>query len=252
MLDEYVTRTQRLLQNPAPATGLYSTALVTDYVNIARKQLAGEGQCIRRIGTIPTVVGQREYSFAAINVGVPATTGIEAVYNVRRINYATGDGQQYITPRPWEWFDQYCMNNPVPVDYNATPGSNPPISWAQYGQGSAAPVTGGPGQSGSFYLDPIPDDVYTLYCDCVCYPITLDTDAAVEAIPFPFTDAVPFFAAYYALLAAQLQARRADAEAYYGYYQTFLERARNISNAAVLTWQYEQAPDPAQQGKAGR
>jgi hypothetical protein len=251
VLDEYVTRTQRLLQNPAPATGLYTTVLITDYVNIARKQLAGEAQCIRRIGTIPTVSGQREYSFANISLGVSATTGIAGAYNVRRINYGIGDGQQYVTPRPWEWFDQYALNNPVPIDQNDTPGSNPPESWAQYGQGSAAPSAGS-GQSGSFYIDPIPDDVYTLYCDCVCYPISLTVDATVEAIPYPYTDAVPFFAAYYALLGAQLQARRADAEAFYGYYQTFLERARNISNAAVLTWQYEGAPDPAQNGKAGR
>lgn len=251
MLDEYVTRTQRLLQNPAPATGLYATALVQDNVNIARKQLAGEGQCIRRIGTLDTVIGQREYSFADLNMGVAATTGIAGPYNVRRINRSTGDGQVYLTPRPWEWFDQFCLNNPVPVDQNATPGSNPPATWAQYGQGSAAP-TGGSSQSGSFYLDPIPDDIYTLYCDCVCYPITLDADADVEAIPYPFTDAVPFFAAYYTLLGAQNQARRSDAEAFYGYYQTFLDRARSTSNAAVLTWQYEQGQDPAQQGKAGR
>jgi hypothetical protein len=251
VLDDYVTRTQRLLQNPAPATGLYPAATVKDYVNIARKQLAGEAQCIRKIGTIPTVAAQREYSFANISLGTPASTGIAGVFNVRRINYGVGDGQQYVTPRPWEWFDQYCLNNPVPIDYSAPPGSHPPVTWAQYAQGSAAP-TGGSSQSGSFYLDPIPDDVWTLYCDCACYPVTLVDDTTVEAIPYPFTDAVPFFAAYYALLGAQMQARRADAEAFYGYYKDFLGRARDISNAAVLTWQYEGANDPAQTGKAGR
>jgi hypothetical protein len=250
VLDEYVTRTQRLLQNPAPATGLYSTALVTDYVNIARKQLAGEAQCIRRIGTLATVIGQREYSFATISIGNPTVTGIAGAFNVRRLNYVVGDGEQYVTPRPWEWFDQYCLNNPVPIDPSGTPGAHPPTSWAQYGQGSAAP-SGGSGQSGSFYLDPIPDDIYTLRGDCACYPVTLADDNTVEAIPYPFTDAVPFFAAYYCLLSSQTQARRADAEAYYSYYQTFLDRARNISNAAVLTWQYEGAQDPAQKGKTG-
>lgn len=251
MLNDYVTRTQQILQNPAPATGLYSTSLVQGNINIARKQLAGEGQCIRKIGTITTVIGQQEYSFANLNFGVSATTGIAGAYNVRRINRVSGDGQVYMTPRPWEWFDQFRLNNPVPIDYNATPGANPPNTWAQYAQGSAAP-SGGSSTSGSFYVDPMPDDIYTLYCDCVCHPVPLVDDGTVEAIPYPFTDAVPFFAAYYTLLGAQNQARRADAEAFYGYYQTFLDRARNISNAAVLTWQYEQAQDPAQQGKAGR
>ena len=58
-------------------------------------------------------------------------------------------------------------------------------------------------------------------------------------------------AAWYALLSNQTQARRADAEAYYGYYQEFLKRARTIANPSVLSWQYEQNPDPAQSGKAG-
>jgi len=248
VLDDYTTRTQRLLQNPAPATGLYTTAQIHDYVNIARKQLAGEAQCIRQIGTIPTVATQRVYSFANISLGASAINGIAGAYNIRSINYGIGDGQQFVTPRPWDWFNQYCLNNPVPIDYSSTPGSHPPTTWAQYGQGSAAP-TGGSSNSGSFYIDPIPDDVWTLYCDCSCHPITLVDDTTVEAIPYPFTDAVPFFAAYYALLGSQMQARRADAEAYYGYYQTFLGRARDISNAATLTWQYEGANDPAQKGK---
>lgn len=244
MLTTYITQTQRLLQNPAPSTGLYSTASVTDYINVARKQLAGEGECVRRIGTIDTVVGQREYSFADIDIGASATTGIAGVFNVRRINFASGDGQLYVNPRPWEWFDQYCLNTPLAP-------TGVPTTWSQYGQGGGAP-SGGSFQSGSFFLDPIPDVIYTLYCDCVCYPITLVDDDTREAIPFIFTDAVPFFAAWYALLSNQTQARRADAEAYYGYYQEFLKRARTIANPSVLAWQYEQNPDPAQSGKAGR
>ena len=248
MLTKYITDTQRLLQNPAPATGLYSTTMVTDYINIARKQLAGEGECVRKIGTIDTVAGQREYNFSDIDLGVEATSGIAGVFNVRRINYANGDGQSYITPRPWEWFDQYCLNNPVPVPPDL--GARYPQVWSQYGQGGGVP-TGGSSQSGSFFIDPIPDEVYTLYCDCVCFPSTLVDDATPEAIPFIFTDAVPFFAAWYCLLSAQTNARRADAEAYYSYYQEFLARARRIANPTVLGWQYEQAQDPAQQGKAG-
>lgn len=232
MLDAYISQTQRLLQNPAPATGLYSRESIIDYVNTARKQLAGEAACIRVLGTIDTVEGQRSYSFADIDLG--AVTGVSGVFNVRRINYATGTGQVYVVPRPWEWFDQYCLNT-------AAPTSGVPSIWSQYGQGGGAPALGS-AQSGSFYLDPVPDGVYTLYCDCACYPATLETDVTPEAIPYIFTDCVPFFAAWYALLSNQAQARRADAEAYYGYYQEFLRRAQRISTPAVLGGQYEQAP----------
>lgn len=248
MLTTYITQTQRLLQNPAPATGLYSAASLTDYINIARKQLAGEAQCIRVIGTIPTIAGQRAYSFANITLG--AASGVAGVFNVRRINYGVADGQAYVTPRPWEWFDQYCLNNPTPIDNDPNSlGNRYPRIWSQYGQGGGQP-TGGSAQSGTFYIDPIPDDVYTLYCDCTCYPSTLVDDSTAEAIPFIFTDAVPFFAAWYALLSNQTQARRVDAEAYYGYYQTFLERAKKISTPAVLGSQYEQMSDAFAPGGA--
>jgi hypothetical protein len=163
--------------------------------------------------------------------------------------YNVGQGQKFLTPHQWEWFDLYHMNNPVPV--NATP-----TDWAQYGQGSSGQgsitgIGGGSMGSGSFYLDPPPDIVYTLNLDCVCYPIALAADSDVEAIPYLFTDAVPFFAAYYALLTSQTNARMADAERMFNYYQTFLQRARQSSNPSVNRTIYQQADDPARIAKFG-
>jgi hypothetical protein len=74
-------------------------------------------------------------------------------------------------------------------------------------------------------------------------------DTTVEAIPYLFTDCVPFFAAYYALLSSQAQARQADALRFYEMYNTFLERATKASNPSVLRHQYAQAGDPAQANK---
>ncbi len=105
--------------------------------------------------------------------------------------------------------------------------------------------------SGSFYLDPPPDLVYTLNCDCVCYPIALAADIDVEAIPYLFTDAVPYFAAYLALLSSQTSARQADAERLFGYYQTFVKRARQASNPSVNRTSYEQSQDPTMMSKLG-
>lgn len=242
MLTAYIAQTQRLLQNPAAPTSLYSTADITAYINYARKQLAGEGECVRYHGTISTVVGQTQYAFSGINIGVPGTTGIDGVYNVQSLHYVVASGQRWINPRPWPWYSLYVDNDPVPV-----PG--PPTVWSRYGQGASQGDTG-TAQGGTFYIN-TPDLVYTLNCNCMCYPIDLADDTTPEAIPFPWTDCVPFFAAYWAYLSSQTGARQADAERMYNHYETFLDRARKQTNSSVNRWQNSQADDPAQAAKFG-
>lgn len=243
MLDAYLTQTRRLLQLPAAPVTLYSDANLTAYINTARGQLAGEAECIRKIGTVTAIINQRAYNFSAINLGVSATTGIDGAINVRRVAYIIANGQKWIPPRAWEWFDLYCLNNVVPT-------AGAPERWSQYGQG-AAPGSTGSGNGGSLYLDPPPDIGYTLSLDCTCYPIALANDATVEAIPYLWTDAVPYFAAYYALLSSQTQARMADAMKYLEIYTQFVKRARVASNPSVGRWQYSQAQDPPQAAKLG-
>ncbi len=244
----YLLQTRSLLQLPGSnSTSLYTDTDLTRFINVARGQVAGEGECIRAMATIPTVVGQQPYTFASINVGVPATTGIQGVININSLSYNAGNGQLWLTPRPWPWFSLYNQNNAVPQQ-------GPPKEWSQFGQG-AAPGSGVNQASvggGSFYLSPAPDDVYTLNCNSICYPIPLVLDTDPEAIPYLWTDAVPFFAAYFALMSAQTNARMADAaQMYKGHYNEFMDRARKQSNAGVDRWLYSQAGDPAQGPKMG-
>lgn len=240
MLTTYLTRVQNLLQLPAASPTLYPTAVLTDWINMARGQLAGEAECIRTVGTISTVPNQQAYNFSSINLGVAATTGIDGAINVQRLWYQVASGQRRINSRGWSWFAQYEYNNPVPQ-------AGPPRVWSQYAQGSAPGHTGS-GGGGSFYIS-MPDIVYTLLCDCTCYPIALADNTTVEAIPYLWTDAVPFLAAYYALLSAQTNARMADAERYYNYYETFVDRARRSANPSNHRWQYPQSQDVVQANK---
>lgn len=252
MLTTYITDTQRLLQNPAPsASGLYSDAQITAAVNKARRHLAIKAEAIRKIGTIATIAATREYSFANINVGVAATTGIAGILNVRRVSYAVGDGEKRLDGVSWEWFDLYYLNDPVPLGDQNNPGSRWPRQWAQYAQGGSASTDLVSVGSGSLYINPLPDDIYNLRCDCQCYPVLLTDDTTVEAIPAPFVDAVPFIAAWYVLLGSQFQARRADAEAYYKYGMEYVGIDREGANPVVNRPLFEQAMDPAQKGKAG-
>ena len=249
MLTFYETQLKGLLQNPAAPTSLYATADLDRWINVARGQVAGESESIRVEGTISTVVGQRNYNFSAINVGTPSATGVQAPIHVRRIAYGVAAGRKWMTPRAWPWFDLFHLSNPIPVN-------GPPKTWAQYGQGSAGtgseadPGAGSLG-GGSFYVDPPPDAVYTLYCDCVAYPIALAADSDPEALPYLWVDCVPFFAAWYALMSSQNNARMADAGRMMDNYKIFVDRARKAVNPSVGRWMYEQAGDPVQAAKIG-
>lgn len=243
IIDTYLAQTKQLLQLPEPPASLYNDTDLVAWINRARVQLAGEAECIRRIGEISTVADQREYDFADIDLGDSTDTGIAGPINVRRINYEVGDGQKQLYARPWEWFDLYCLNTVTPV-------ASQPVRWAQYGQGGA-PGSSGSDSGGSFYLDPPPDGVYVLRPDCVCYPVDLDQtdESPPEPIPVFWIDAICYYAAYLALSSAQASARTDDAARYFNQYGIFVERARRFSNPSLLRPQYPQAVDPAQINK---
>lgn len=235
MLASYRTRVTQLLQSPPAPTTLYATADIDVWINSARGQVAGESESIRIIGTIPAVVGQRNYSFSSIDIGVSATTGAAGPINVRRINYGMDGWQKYLRVQAWEYFDLFFLNNPVPVN-------GEPMHWARYSQGV----------NGSFYVDPPPGALYTFYCDCVCFPIDLVNDTTVEAIPYLWTDAVPYLAAYFALLSAQNAQRQQDADRMFVRYTEFMERARTYANPSVNRHIYAQSPDLVIMNKIGQ
>lgn len=239
MLNKYLAAAKNLLQSPGAPTSLYSDANLTLWINTARGQVAGESESIRVLGTIDTVIDQRNYAFSAIDTGVAATNGVAGTIHVRSLRYAVASGFKRINPRPWEWFELYHLNNPVPQP-------SFPLTWSQYAQGASGTAAGG-----SFYLDPPPDIVYTLTGDCVCYPIDLINDVTVEAIPYLWTDAVPYFAAYLAYLSAQTGSRQADAARMFELYTEFMQRARRFSNPSVNRYMYQQAPDIPLMGKLG-
>jgi len=233
VLSDYVLQTQQLLSNPPAANALYATSDLQSYINRARGQLAGDSESIRNYATLPIVAGQRQYPFSAVELAAP-TAGIAGIFNIRYAWYLVGDGQKSLRARPWAWFAQYRLNNP-------TPPTGAPIVWSQYGQGDA----------GSIFVDPIPDVGYTLQLDTVCVPDTLVDDTSTEAIPYPWTDAVCYFAAYLAFLSAQSGARQADADRMMQRYTEFKNKARVYSNPSILPYLYEQSPSPVRSSQLG-
>jgi hypothetical protein len=250
LLNTYLTRTQQLLQYPAPAAGnLYSTADLTSWINQARGQIAGETECCRYLGNLTTNLNVRNYNFSQISLGLSATTGLAGVINARQMLYAVASGYQWIRPRPWSWYWLFKLNNPVPQQ-------GAPQVWSQFSQGGSGSgsITGigsGSMTSGSFYLDPPPDLTYVLLIDCSCYPNALAADTDVEAIPYLYTDAIPYFAAYLALMSAQSSTRLDQAQRLFDLYKMFAQRADQASAPNVNRYIYERQSDPTVINKLG-
>lgn len=108
-----------------------------------------------------------------------------------------------------------------------------PFWFSQFGQGDA----------GSLYLYPEPDQTYPVEWDCLCLPKDLVSDQDYEAIPRPWTDAVPYYAAWLALSSTADPARIGLADRYWnpskntGIFQAMMVRARAFSMPSkVSSW----------------
>jgi len=96
-----------------------------------------------------------------------------------------------------------------------------PAKWARY--------------NNNIYMRPIPSQAYPMQWDTVCSVIDLVTDSTVEALPYPFTDAVPYYAAYLALMNSQ---RVQDADSMFKLYEQFTKRARSFFQRTMIPSMY--------------
>ena len=83
----------------------------------------------------------------------------------------------------------------------------------------------------NMFLRPIPSSAYPMNWDCQCSVVDLVDDTTPEAIPYSFTDAIPYFAAYLALMSAQ---RKDDAKNMLDIYERFTKTGRrNVQSTFV-------------------
>jgi hypothetical protein len=205
MLAAYETAVQRLIQSVP--SGLIPAPTLDSYINTARMQLAADAECVRAPATLTFSVGQQSYPISEI---VPTGGGIAGSFAVRG-GYVSGS----VVPlefRPWEWFAAYWL---------LSTATGTPLRLAQQGQGTF----------GTLFFSPIPNAVTTALFDVACLPIPLVDDTTDEAIPGLWTDAVPFYAAWLAMM--QLQ-RQADAHIMLTRYQELALRGRQESTPTVL------------------
>jgi len=120
--------------------------------------------------------GQEQYLFS--NVDLTPFPGVKEIHNVHSVSIIYAN---YRYSLPQYAFSVYqAMVRQYPFQYQYVP-----TFCSQFGQGA----------SGSLFFYPLPSQTYQMEWDCRCIPQDLIDDQSVEAIPDPWTDAVPYFAA---------------------------------------------------------
>jgi hypothetical protein len=198
MLASYITDVQNLLNDQQAQ--FFSIPTLINYINRARRRIAGVSGCVRCIppGT-KTHQGQEVYPFADwISLVQNVMPGAESILHCNSLAVSIGPGGWKPVWRRIPFVDfqaRFRIYNGTFYGWISEPG------WfAQYGRGPAA----------ALYLAPIPSTSQPMEVDLNIIPAQLLNDSDPEPIPFPWSDSVSYWAATLALLQQQ---RREDAAA---------------------------------------
>jgi hypothetical protein len=162
-----------------------------------------------------TVAGQESYTFASRNAAAKQlNSGVNAILGLHSLAITWGSAKPMLDRFDWMTFQARFRSWTVGFQ-------GQPAVWAMYGQGAG----------GSVFLCPIPSQVLNMDWDVFCEPIALVDDTTVEAIPYPWTDAVPYYAAYLAFTNAQ---RAEDAGNMFAQYEQFMRRGRAMSESTFI------------------
>ena len=208
LLSGYLSTLQNLIQAPTSPVPLINSAVLTQYINLGRSQVAMDAECVRGFATASVQPGVNEVAIAAMTSIQPGAVVQAIVIRNARIN-----NTERVDTRSWDWFENYY--------YGGAP--NPPVTgssvMAHQGQGSYSTLFIYSQQAGQFLGDG------------VFLPVDLVDDTTLDAVPYPWTDAVPFYAAFYAYMTMQ---RQADAQAMLVRYYEMTRRGRSGVTSTAL------------------
>jgi len=126
--------------------------------------------------------GQEVYNFSDIYIG--NWPGVDSVHAIKSVSVIYSNYRYSLPIYAFSVYQAYIRQFPTQYQYVPTMGS-------QFGQGA----------NGSFYFYPLASQTYQVEYDCFCLPQDMDlTNGIPEAIPQPWTDAVPYFAAHLAMI----------------------------------------------------
>lgn len=232
MLNQYIADTQDLLNDPGGT--FFKIPRLISYINKSRRRIAATSGCLRVIppGTM-TVPGQEIYPMSGWTALVQgAMPGVQSILACISLSIGIGgrwkDGQ--IVGGSWKpvWrrivFSDFQSRFRVyGMTFYGT--ISDPGWWAMHGVG----------ELGQIYLAPIPAQYNPMELDLICLPAPLKNDDDIEPIPYPWRDAVAYFAAVMCLLQQQ---RGQDAKALLDLYNSDLPFCASVVCPIMLQSAY--------------
>jgi hypothetical protein len=146
--------------------------------------------------------GQEIYNFSAMPLR--DTSGVGSIFAIKSVSVIYANQRFSLPCYSFSTYQAYVRQFPYQYTYV-------PTIMSQYGQGT----------NGSLYMYPIANSNYQFEADCFCLPTDLADDSTVEAIPLPWADSIPYYAAYLAFLELQ---RGNDARSMLNLFDTMLLR----------------------------
>lgn len=212
MLAQYVTEVQNHLNDTEGQ--FFRIPTLTNYINRARRRIAAVSGCLRLVPPGTQTIPSREvYPFSMWNALVQERMPqAQSILACRSLAVGIGgkwqqdaDGVWSIQQGTWKPMWKRIVWTDFQARFRIYGGTfygtiSQPGWWTQYGEGAA----------GAIYLAPIPSIASPFEVDLTLIPKPLLTDGDIEPIPYPWTDAVSYWATCLALLQQQ---RKEDAQA---------------------------------------
>lgn len=148
--------------------------------------------------------GQEVYPFSSVDLTTfPGPGNLASIFQIKSVSLIYSNYRYSLPCYSFSTYQAMIRQYSSQYQYVST-------FCAQFGQGVA----------GSFYMYPLPSQAYQMEWDCICLPADLSLDADAEAIPQPWTDIVPHFAAYLAFIELQSWNNARAHEAQFDKYMT--------------------------------
>jgi len=204
-LSGYITETRRLLHDVN--ANFWTNAELTDYINDGRGHLVQDTGCNRVLQNHTITTGTETIDFSALPEGV-------RTLDVLNVILYWGNTRIPLYYLPWTDFN-------AQLRYWQT-YTGRPIGFSMYGPKK-------------IYISPTADQDYACEIDTVVEPEDLSDSSPTETLPSPFTEAVPFYAAY---LAKYQEQSYGEAEIFNQEYKKHVLQALNTSFTRRLPTPY--------------